>query len=169
MLRRDKRDNWGVHHHNVTNETFQCCGVANETTGCSNVTHETLGRVNVTNEATGWCTWEMRQTECFQQQKRTKTMLQSVATSRTSYTSHLLAPDLVSTLSSPRAHCRQQLIQGRGLFHVHNLRSRKMSLLNDSETNNELNFVLLYSHLLTHCLHKTWHLAFVLVWELLLG
>ena len=92
-----------------------------------------------------------------------------LATSRTSYTDHLLAPDSTSCLPTPRALHREQLIQGRGLFHVHNLRSRKMSLPNDSETNNELNFVLLYSHLLTHCLHKAWHLAFVLVWELLLG
>ena len=38
---------------------------------------------------------------------------------------HLLAQDLASSPTTPRAHWRQQPIKGRALFHVHDLQCRK--------------------------------------------
>ena len=46
-----------------------------------------------------------------------KTTLQSCRQSSTLNTGHLIAPDLVPSLSIPRTHWRQLLIKCRGLFH----------------------------------------------------
>ena len=57
-----------------------------------------------------------------------KTILQSCRQASTSYTGHLIAPDLAPSLSTPRAHWRQLPITGRGLCHAYVVQIRKATL-----------------------------------------